>query len=78
MTCGCASEPVYDGYRQYEDYECKWCTSCNRIFCLIHAKIHGKLYRKNKMLPMSYTPEKWNRKKLKKYQKTINKYEVKI
>jgi hypothetical protein len=60
MTVGCASE-LLDRINcvQYLEKDCKWCTHCNRIFCLEHAKIHAKELRKNRMLPMSYSPELW-------------------
>ena len=64
MSCGCAMEPIGHEYRQYPNNECNWCTHCNRIFCLEHSKIHGKRLKKNRMLPMHYTPELWAKKKI--------------
>ena len=69
MTVGCAMEQLSGmEFVQYLEKDCKWCTHCNRIFCLEHAKIHAKRLKKNKMLPMHYSPELWARqqKRLKK------------
>lgn len=72
MTCGCAMEPIGREYRQYPDNESKWCTGCNRIFCLEHAKIHGKRLKKNRMLPMQYTPELWAKQQKRKAQHNLS------
>lgn len=55
MTCGCASEPIFgtDNYKQYPESQCKWCPSCNRIFCALHARIHQRRLRTRKMREMS-------------------------
>ena len=54
MTCGCAAEPINDKeYKQYPDSQCKWCPSCNRIFCEIHAAIHQRRLRNKKMRSMT-------------------------
>lgn len=44
-TCGCAYEPNGNGFVQYADNDCKWCSNCNRIFCITHAKQHRKHHR---------------------------------
>ena len=57
MTVGCASEYLGTGYRQYTEDESRWCSHCNRIFCLAHAIDHKRRTKKARLHTMDVEPK---------------------